>query len=524
MNKVNLPVHVAFGCCSKEVVELMVQYGADILNLSDGQNILHSAVITGFNKPQIEEDICKMVKWLIDDFLPPENVPTLLFQENPDGFYPLELAAQQGCLRIMKILLERKGHVASEMCRGLGIYRLHDITEYEIGDRHRQSPINMLAYLDVKKLQDPETSKIILSPLFLDWIDQKIKCNIPLLLLWFFMRFLFVSIFIILDLDVHWIEAISGNKTIGEMICPDLAFVNLQPHQNSTLSLVLVFSSFAIFAVYIVQAVENRRRKLYLKGMDLNGAKTTIASIKFFRAEQAILVVAILSTTIESLELLFSGIQEYTAISFLITDIARSGIPVFCLWSVCYFIQLVPSIGPSIISIQSMLVDMARFMLLYVIIVFPFIHVFESFALINSKEGCVEEFKNPLQTAYTLFRMMLNIYDPSTGSIGENYENVAILYVLHVLFIFMVGVLLLNFLIAMMSKKAAEVADDEMVILKLNQLAIVVCLEERIFCIPVISKWLYRHLRKLAFKCDGGKVYLKSVTSRFLHLYEQKKD
>lgn len=63
-----------------------------------------------------------------------------------------------------------------------------------------------------------------------------------------------------------------------------------------------------------------------------------------------------------------------------------------------------------------------------------------------------------------------------------------------------------------MSSTASNFADNELVALKINQLAVVVCLEERLYgrC-----RWLYRRLRKFGFLCQDGKVFLQSVESRF---------
>ena len=55
-----------------------------------------------------------------------EMMWSLLHQENKHGYNALEFATQQGCLLMMKTLLETKGHVVSETKRGLVTYRFID--------------------------------------------------------------------------------------------------------------------------------------------------------------------------------------------------------------------------------------------------------------------------------------------------------------------------------------------------------------------------------------------------------------
>lgn len=516
--KVNLPLHVAVGCASKKVTELMLQHDVDVLSTNeDGNNVLHSAVVSAFNLPKFEKKICKAVAWFLEQ-LNKDYTLTLLFQENKDGLRPIELAAQQGCLILMKTFFETKGHVSREDTLGLGVYRMHDVTEYELGERHSVSPIVMLAFLEEKKLNDDVTSEIILSPCILGWIRSKIKCNTPLLVAWCLLRILFIGAYILLDLDIGWLERMHGNKS-STIICRDLSHVNMGITGNVLLTVFLIMYIVCTFIIYSIEIYELWKTRVYFKrAYNFKGRKKIVANTLFFRIEQALLVLITFIACIQSLSILVTHAQ-LNYLKFLLRDVTRSFIPVLYLWSICYFFQLSASLGPSIISIQGMLDDMGQFMLLFFMMMLPFVHVFESFALGNSETGCIADFQNPYITSYTLFRMMLNIYDPS----GLQMRNRWILYVLHVFYIFMVGILLINFLIAMMSHRASQIAEDENVTLRLNQLAMVVVLEDRIYAIPSFGQWVYKRLRKRAFHCEGGKIYHKSVASRFLQLNKERK-
>lgn len=516
MEKVTLPFHVAIGCCSRKVAEVMLTFGADVLARNNaGNNILHSCVITAFNRPETEEDLCETIKWLLKQ-VNSDTIPKLLFTENDAGLRPVEFAAQQGCLKIMMTLFYTRGHISDENVLGLGTYRLHDITEYETGERCQVSPLHMLTFLDMKKLQDPSTSEVILGPFISGWINKKVHCNLPLIALWGLSRFVFIFLYIVLDLDIGWLEKINGNRST-DLICPELAYVNMGPEGNLVLSIILIAYCSAMTCIYVFETIHYRKLYFKTRTRNLNGRKSLISNMVFYGLVHALLVIVIMFACVQSMDLVVTNFQ-FNNVSFLLTDIARSFIPVLCLWSICFFLQLSPTIGASIISIQGMLIDLARFMLLFVIVMIPFVHVFEQFTLANSIKGCVQEFSSPYMTSYTLFRTMLNIFDPS----GMEVNNIGVLYVLHVLFTFMVGVLLINFLIAMMSKKAAEIADGERVITKINQLALITMLEDRLLLSSRIGLWLFRKLRKHAFYCEEDKVFLKSVSCRFTEMYKEK--
>lgn len=144
----SVPFHLAVCYSAKDMAKLMLDHGVDVVAVNkEGDNVLHSCVVTSFTRPDLEDNVCDMVDWLHNN-LTHHQWQTLLFQENSEQFYPLEFAVQQGCLTLFQRLLSCKGHVTFEGTCGLQQYRLHDVTEYEVGERHSKSPVSMLAFLD----------------------------------------------------------------------------------------------------------------------------------------------------------------------------------------------------------------------------------------------------------------------------------------------------------------------------------------------------------------------------------------
>ena len=80
---------------------------------------------------------------------------------------------------------------------------------------------------------------------------------------------------------------------------------------------------------------------------------------------------------------------------------------VVSVWSMLYFVQLLPSIGHFVIVVQHMLRDLLNF--IFIMMLTPFVQVL--FVLINrhSRNGCVSDFSNYLTSFYTTFKLMRNM-------------------------------------------------------------------------------------------------------------------
>lgn len=521
LEKVNMPFHIAIGSCSMKVADLMLKYKADPMVVNkEGNNVLHCAVITAFNKPFIEDDLCKTLEWLYSR-IEPKCVDKLLHQENNAGLRPIEFATQQGCLKLMMNFLYATGHVTSKKVLGMGLYRLHDITEYEIGDRSHLSPVNLLAYLHREKLKDPATADIILSPIISQWIWAKVKCNIPCIFIWALYRLLFVSFFIVLDLDITWLEYTDANTTNFRSIIVSCHGI---PHFHLGLPPIYFFLSFIFLQCFLTLISIMRSVWIIVSGQwrrkycDLRGRKRLINNALFYDALHILLVLVILITMIANVHTVTTNFKDNRSV-FLMSDILRTFIPVLALWSVCFFLQLNATLGPSIISIQGMVIDMCKFMILFGVVLIPFVHAFESFSLANAEESCQSEFQSFYISCYTLFRMMLNLYDPS----GLKMKNLPVMLMLHVLYVFMVGVLLINFLIAIMSERASNSRKSEEAVFKINQLALVNMIEDHMFMYKPFGQYVYGMLKRISFFFKGDKVYLKSCQDRFSDMNNEAK-
>ena len=176
-------------------------------------------------------------------------------------------------------------------------------------------------------------------------------------------------------------------------------------------------------------------------------------------------------------------------------------------WSLLYFVQLLPSIGYFVVAIQQMVRQMFNFGVVYSIFFFAAGHAF--FVTVNTSERqtCSGEFSNVLQGIYSTFAIMLNLVNPA--QLGLRHPGW--IYVLHVSYIVIVAILLINFLIAIMSSALSEVALQQPIIERLQRLSVAIAIESRID--RLVAPY-YRAMQRRHFVYEGDRIYIVRVPCR----------
>ena len=171
-------------------------------------------------------------------------------------------------------------------------------------------------------------------------------------------------------------------------------------------------------------------------------------------------------------------------------------------WCVLYFIQIPPYDGNFVNSIQRMLAIMAQFVFVYAIVVIPFPHAFEVLLRDDGLCRSIKGFETIGMGIYSVFRIMLSMIDLTT----YRSPSLNIAHVLHIIYVFMVAILLVNFLIALMSTSVGVVVDVGYVIMLVQHLSVEMLVEWRLIY-PFAP--LYKFLRKIFFKCYHCKIVIK---------------
>ncbi len=173
---------------------------------------------------------------------------------------------------------------------------------------------------------------------------------------------------------------------------------------------------------------------------------------------------------------------------------------VFNIWTLLYFLELIgPRFGIYSISIQRMIGVLGQFLIIFFLLFFSFQFAF--FRLYNDYGTCEYGYTSFIDSFYSTFIIMLNMVD-----IPDQLGVINVTYVaLHVLYIFMVAILLLNYLIALMSDVNCIVMSRGPILLRLQQVSAALLVERRL-CV-LFKKWL-RKRQEIFFKIYEDKYYL----------------
>ena len=87
----------------------------------------------------------------------------------------------------------------------------------------------------------------------------------------------------------------------------------------------------------------------------------------------------------------FASTDSWMKSNVAIFNTTRVIAPVLAIWLLMYFVQLLPSIGHFIITIQAILVESAPFSVVFILFLIPFKHTFQIIINTNSKIGCINK-------------------------------------------------------------------------------------------------------------------------------------
>ena len=161
-----------------------------------------------------------------------------------------------------------------------------------------------------------------------------------------------------------------------------------------------------------------------------------------------------------------------------------------CMWGVIYFLQVLPWISIYAIAVQRMLQVFTCFTLIFVIFFCAFALPFRRILLGNSSE-CSKNFDTLGETIKSSFLVMINLMD------FRQHENVdkTSLYALHILFVFFISILLVNFLIALMTQSISDIFANRSAIIQSPRLFLMVSVQLRLaWSMRLLYKILHRRV------------------------------
>lgn len=488
---------------STGTINLFLENSADLFVQDIGSDtVIHGIIKAAAIEPEHQDNYVQIYEFLINRLTDREK-RRLLFLEDADGLRPLELSARLRTFKLFQkifgtegVYLFKKGIIGAHLCTW------YDVTDYESvddnGKRRKKSPLRMFTVMEKEFLLQARQSAFVDHPALQKWISGKIWINVPYLVFWFFLRLFYTGlIFVCAVSDVSLDQALSPENRTGwpdpnSEYCPQAIFT-MNGQMLELLIVSVICFSFLIVIFDIAEFIayhsvtKQRDRRCY----HAFASRNFVVRTRFYRICNFLLAASVIIFH-ASKKLDPESTSQVTPKAYMLANILN-------IWSLLFFIQLLPALGYFVTIIQRMLKDMFHFLILYVILFFSFSQTFFNLFYIN--HVCSKEFKDMFWSMYSTFRVMLNMIE-----LTEEYPGSYDLAILHTTYVIVVPILLVNFLIALMSNSVSDVAENRQLIMLLQRLSAAILVEERLEKIIV---WFYKKKQHNYYVVKDGRIYVE---------------
>ena len=446
-----------------------------------------------------------------------DTISALLLASNKSHMRPLECAVNNGVLGLaMAFLLTKGPYIIHEENGGLVTYQWIDVTEYEgYGkySRRELSPLSLLTLMDKNRLNYPHTTAFFSDPTILKWIKIKTRCGALPAICCLLMRAILIGLFMAIDTDVGCIDAsIVGNNNNTNInnnisnnnnnssgnnkdstICTDFSQVHLSHFTRNVICCLLVFQTVISLCMDLIEYIISFRphHVLLLKNMN-NKHKNIFLHYQGYRFAHFVITITIFLRALASLIGTNDPRDNLISYSRIVTGA--------CIWwSFTYFLQLMPGANFFVIAIQNMTEKLMQFYLLSCVCLILFTQLFMVTINFNMKHGCAAQFGDLFTSIYSTLLALSNLMDFTQFDITSPFQ----LYVIHVIFVIVVQILLLNFLIAIMCDRITVTRERKNVILPIQELSVVLTIEKQLI---FGGQWYYKWLQKKLFTMYNGRL------------------
>ena len=494
---VHRPLSLAAVCGSCDVVQELHIAGIDMFQADKlGNNVIHTLIVHA-NRNQEREIMYLDVFIKISSLMTRENFNKLLVTENNCGAQPLELAAHFQTLRLMNAIITAPGVYLKEQakCGTLSIDTF-DVTDYESGTKCRpwvNSPMFLLLYLKCTKLKDEYTTKFITRGLITRWVNIRQKVYLPFIVFWATVRMFSILL-------AFFPAALGDPMGREDQICGTSIDVP-KPVNRVAITTLIVLTTFALlYDIYDMIRVHRLNTLLLKTYTPIPGNE--LVHYLFYRISEALLNVVLLVMCLNKMIWYQWGHQlpVYPAQMLFVVMVCCS------VWSLLFFAQLIPVVGIYVMATQRMLHCLTKFSAMMMVFVLPFGFIFPKFILKQADGTCPDEFNSTVSSFYTSFTVMLNMVDFRSFD-APSRES---LWLLHVFYVTLIAVLLLNFLIAIFSDSFKEVADNPEVVCTIQWLAIMASID---FRLPRCMRFIIERRKRRHFIYKENRIYVKDFRS-----------
>ena len=433
-------------------------------------------------------------------------------QEDKDGLRPLELAAHMGCQLLYENMQLTSGvYVTKTIKKGVFKEEWIDVTEYETydpGHRRYKSPMLIFSYLDKRRTSESNHRNIHQSDLVTLWSRKKMSSVKGVILFWILTRTLYGAIFFNYITRGQIGNPLNSTNSKGHAAVNNCEnkylYLETSAFMSNIMVAYLIFHSSLIVLTSIIVWIKSYQSNLGHYEMGFNKRKELLEHYRFYCYSHFFTgFVYVIAGVLSILDL--NGSK--TLVNWLITLVCTSS-----LWSVLYFVQTFPSIGHFAIAIQRMVWVLWQFIVVFTITFSPFAQAF--YRLLQQPDGCPNpEFSSsPLLHFYNTFLLMLNMVDLKQYKNDIKEGDYGVLLFLHVVFVFMLPILLINFLIALLSTSVAEIMEHKDVIMEVQRLCVISQTEGYMDQLGFCLRPLWKLLQRKHFHIQDGRYYLIRIS------------
>ena len=500
------PLVLAACSGSKDVVTYLVGNGSDLCIIEEfGNNIIHALILCSCKEPEMEAVYIGMYD-MIMHIAEAEIRKTLLMMEDKTGLRPLELAAAMTKFYFVGRILQTEDVYAIK-CGVTGIYQTirYDLTDYETTSHNRRkgkSVLDILVKIQREHIDDPGLEYLLSLPIIDLWMKHKQeKMRIPR-----YVVFLLSSTYLLYIMFAtrpftyiaHLSELTNNRSEIAQSECD-------KGDNDNELYAFIQMIFMGIPAVGIMIFVLAHTGLIFRKTIQrIYGSKPVgVLGNEFGLAYSPLFECLILTLSITLLSLPFQA----TTANDRFTISASYVLIIFTdAFSLLLLSQFAPVIGELILVFAHLIPVILKFLLFYMFMYIPL--ALCATGLTYMFRICDSTFETLPLSAYGTFRTVLNMQDFSELSsyVGSTADF------LHILCVIFPGVILTNYLIAIMSDEIIVFRKKSHILKSLNWCRVALNIE------PVVIKCLPHKLLRCnnnLVQYENGKYFIESYEMPF---------
>ncbi|XP_062844383.1 transient receptor potential cation channel subfamily V member 1-like [Trichomycterus rosablanca] len=470
-----LPLSLAACTNQKDIVDLLMENNANIRHTDSlGNTVLHALVMVADNTPDNTSFVCSMYDYILSkDIVQNSQQENLEDIENNQGLTPVKLAAKKGRIQLFDHILQREfqqeesRHLSrkfTEWTYGPVCSSLYDLTSLDTYEK------NSVLEIVVYGTEIPNRLEMLeVEPLNMMLEEKWSRFARPV--------FLFKAVAYIVYLIIFTAICYSHNKR------------GLEFKVEAMLLIILAIGSICFINISGLIYMCRTRGQPMRHSLLIDGYSGYSDLLFIFQAVLLLICVG----------LFFADIQEYLA--FLVLCLALGWI------NLLHFLKASKQLGIYSVMIQRMILgDLLHFLLVYSVFLIGFSTAVVSLVSEESSTVLGGAMKNQTEkpsedsekltfcsTTLELFKLTIGMGELE---FTEKYRYKYVFYMLLILYIVLTYILLLNMLIALMSKSVEEISVESKRVWKLQRAVTILDLERCVGCIKQTRSGVKRNLGK----------------------------